>query len=114
MIKNKGSPWRDQISNAILLLQEKGDLQELYTKWWEREDRNQEKKCDVLDEKKKDSASELSFASVGGIFLVLVGGLGLSFIVALFEFFWRAKKMSNNKVTTFFKENFIILKKKLN
>jgi hypothetical protein len=41
------------------LLQEKGDLQELYTKWWEREDRNQEKKCDVVDDKKKDSASEL-------------------------------------------------------
>jgi hypothetical protein len=40
----------------------------------------------------------LSFASVGGIFLVLVVGLCLSFMVALFEFFWRAKQMTNTKV----------------
>ena len=95
----KGSPWRDQISNGILLLQEKGDLQELYTKWWEKEDRNYDKKCEVNEDKKKDSASELSFASVGGIFLVLAVGLCLSFLVALFEFFWKARQLSDDKVS---------------
>jgi len=30
----KGSPWRDKISLAILELQEKGDIQMLYDKWW--------------------------------------------------------------------------------
>jgi ionotropic kainate glutamate receptor 2 len=29
-----GSPWKDQISLAILDLQEKGDIQMLYNKWW--------------------------------------------------------------------------------
>ena len=30
----KGSPWRDQLSLAILELQEKGTIQMLYNKWW--------------------------------------------------------------------------------
>ena len=101
-MNTQGSPWRDQISNAILLLQEKGDLQELYTKWWEKEDRNYDNKCEVTEDKKKDSASELSFASVGGIFLVLAVGLCLSFLVALFEFFWKARQLSDDKVHNFF------------
>lgn len=29
-----GSPWKDQISLAILDLQEKGEIQMLYNKWW--------------------------------------------------------------------------------
>lgn len=29
-----GSPWKDQISLAILDLQEKGEMQMLYNKWW--------------------------------------------------------------------------------
>ena len=73
-------------------------MQELYTKWWEKEDINTDQRCDVVDDKKKDSASELSFASVGGIFLVLAVGLVLSFVVALCEFFWRARQMSNDAV----------------
>ena len=92
-----GSPWRDQISNAILQLQENGELQELYTKWWEKEGNNQ--KCDNSEDKKKDSASELSLASVGGVFVVLAFGLGLSFLVAFFESIWVARKNSHNKVS---------------
>ncbi|XP_075223927.1 glutamate receptor ionotropic, kainate glr-3-like [Lycorma delicatula] len=30
----RGSPWRDKISLAILELQEKGEIQMLYDKWW--------------------------------------------------------------------------------
>jgi len=29
-----GSPWKDQISLSILDLQEKGEIQMLYNKWW--------------------------------------------------------------------------------
>jgi len=92
-----GSPWRDQISNAILQLQENGELQELYTKWWEKEDISTEQKCDSTDDKKKDSASELSFAQVGGVFAVLAVGLCLSFLVALLEFTWKAKTNADKK-----------------
>ena len=30
----KGSLWRDRISLAILDLQERGEIQMLYDKWW--------------------------------------------------------------------------------
>ncbi|CAF0769478.1 unnamed protein product [Brachionus calyciflorus] len=92
-----GSPWRDQISNAILQLQEKGDLQELYIKWWEKEGKDPNQKCENIDDKKKDSASELSLANVGGVFVVLSIGLCLSFIVAILEFLWKARKVSNDQ-----------------
>lgn len=29
-----GSPWRDRISLALLELQEKGVIYQLYNKWW--------------------------------------------------------------------------------
>jgi ionotropic kainate glutamate receptor 2 len=32
----KGSIWRDKISLAILELQEKGEIQMLYDKWWKK------------------------------------------------------------------------------
>jgi ionotropic glutamate receptor len=87
-----GSPWREQISNAILRLQENGELQELYTKWWEQQEHAI--KCDNSEDKKKDSASELSLASVGGVFAVLAGGLILSFLVALCEVIWMSRLKS--------------------
>jgi len=87
-----GSPWRDQISNAILQLQENGELQELYTKWWVHQELAI--KCDNSEDKKKDSASELSLANVGGVFALLAGGLILSFLVALFEVIWMSKQKS--------------------
>ena len=78
-------------------MQENGELQELYTKWWEKEGNSQ--KCDNSEEKKKDSASELSLASVGGVFVVLAVGLGLSLLVAFFESIWVAYKTANNTVS---------------
>ncbi|CAF0769509.1 unnamed protein product [Brachionus calyciflorus] len=92
-----GSPWRDQISNAILQLQEKGDLQELYIKWWEKEGKDPNHKCEKFDDKKKDSASELSLANVGGIFVVLSVGLILSFLVAILEFYWKTRQHPKEK-----------------
>ncbi len=72
----------------------------MYTKWWEVEDKNPNQKCDTIDDKKKDSANELSLANVGGVFVVLSVGLCLSFVVAILEFIWSAKKISNDQVFT--------------
>lgn len=104
-----GSPWRDQISNAILMLQENGELQVLYKKWWEIEGKDPSKKCDHMDDKKKDSANELSLANVGGVFVVLAAGLALSFFVALFEFIWKARQASNDQVNTFYSFHFFFI-----
>lgn len=47
---SKGSPWRDKISLAILEMQEKGEIQMLYDKWWKKS----EETC-VRDEKKMET-----------------------------------------------------------
>lgn len=108
----KGSPWRDQISNAILQLQENGELQVLYKKWWEIEGKDPNQKCDQSDDKKKDSANELSLANVGGVFVVLAVGLILSFFVAFFEFIWKARQASNDQVSARILKIFFCLNKK--
>ena len=66
-------------------------------KWWEKA-KDLYVKCDAFDDKKKDSANELSLANVGGVFVVLIVGLCLSFAVAILEFIWSAKKTSNDQV----------------
>jgi ionotropic glutamate receptor len=66
----------------------------MYTKWWVKDTLS----CERKDEKKKDSASELSLANVGGIFVVLAFGLIIAFLVAILEFFWIAKKPSFEQV----------------
>nr|KAF7419983.1 hypothetical protein H0235_010280 [Vespula pensylvanica] len=50
-----GSPWRDKISLAILELQEKGEIQMLYDKWWKspgdtcmRTEKGKESKANAL------------------------------------------------------------------
>ncbi len=73
-------------------------MHELYTKWWENEGKNPNQKCDAYDDKKKDSANELSLANVGGVFVVLAVGLCLSFVVAILEFVWKSKKTSDDHV----------------
>ena len=100
----QGSPWRDKISNAILLLQEKGDIQELYKKWWENEDINTDQKCEETSEK-KDSLNELSLSYVSGVFVVTFGGLFLSFFITFLEFVWKAKN-SADKNNVQINENF--------
>ncbi len=52
-----GSPWREKISNAILKLQENGELQELYSKWWVRSNLNICERREKHDNK-QESASE--------------------------------------------------------
>lgn len=84
-----GSIWRDKISSSILKLSEDQRLQILYNKWWKEEGGGGQ--CEQDDNKQKD-ANALSIANVGGIFVVLLGGLSLSLIVAVLEFVWKANK----------------------
>lgn len=77
-------------------MQENGDIQELYTNWWKRFG-ILEKKCEDANDK-KDSANELSFENVGGVFVVLAAGLGLAFFIAFLEFTWKAKQTYHEEV----------------
>ena len=81
-----GSPYTDDISLKILEMQEKGDIQKFYNRWWKGGGT-----C-VRDEKKDSKANPLNVENVGGIFVVLVAGVILAIVVALFEFIYYARK----------------------
>ncbi|CAH1957058.1 unnamed protein product [Acanthoscelides obtectus] len=84
-----GSPWRDRISLAILEMQEKGEIQMLYDKWWKKTGDT----CQRSDKGKDTSkANSLGVESIGGVFVVLVVGLAVAVAVAIAEFCYNAKR----------------------
>nr|XP_015925655.2 glutamate receptor ionotropic, kainate 2 isoform X3 [Parasteatoda tepidariorum] len=86
-----GSPYRALISSEILKLQEEGFLHKLKEKWWKNPSTCKD------DDKKPSSASELGLPNVGGVFVVLLAGLGMAAIIAVFEFIWRTKKIPRDE-----------------
>ncbi|KAJ8970837.1 hypothetical protein NQ317_000711 [Molorchus minor] len=102
------SPFRTAISGAILKLQEEGRLRILKTRWWK--EKRGGGKCryyenemsllnllfDVQDETTKASstANELGLANVGGVFVVLMGGMGVACVIAVCEFVWKSRKVA--------------------
>ena len=85
------SPYRDQISLAILELQENNNIQMFYNKWWKNSGT-----CNQ-DDKKQETASSLDISNVGGIFVVLFVGLTLAIFVAVIEFLWNARKTARDE-----------------
>ncbi|XP_074042749.1 glutamate receptor ionotropic, kainate 2 isoform X2 [Leptinotarsa decemlineata] len=84
----KGSPWKDKISLVILELQEKGEMQMLYNKWW----RNSGETCQRNEKKKGSKANSLGVDNIGGVFVVLLGGLCLAVFVCILEFWYSSTK----------------------
>ncbi|XP_060534691.1 glutamate receptor ionotropic, kainate 2-like isoform X2 [Cylas formicarius] len=83
-----GSPWRDKISLAILELQEKGEIQMLYDKWW----KNTGETCTRNDKGKESKANSLGVDNIGGVFVVLLCGLAFAVVVAILEFCYNSKR----------------------
>ncbi|CAL1279907.1 unnamed protein product [Larinioides sclopetarius] len=79
-----GSPYRTPLSSAILKLQESGALHILKERWWKQ--RLGGGKCSKDETSTAGSASALSLANVGGVFVVLGAGLLAACIVAIVEF----------------------------
>lgn len=73
---------------AILELQEKGEIQMLYDKWW----KNTDDTCVRKDKKKESKASALGVDSIGGVFVVLIFGLVFAICVSIGEFCYSARK----------------------
>lgn len=89
-------PFRFVTSRRKTRPQESGTLHALKDRWWKQ--KRGGGAC--ADESKKGSAvNELSLGNVGGVFVVLLGGFAFSFIVALCEFMWRARKLAPDKVS---------------
>ena len=78
----------DIISQQIIHLQETQQIQLLYLKWWKEKS---DTVCPTEDDDKKNS-NALDIKSVGGVFVLCVGGSVLGLIVAILEFLWNTSK----------------------
>ncbi|XP_022247281.1 glutamate receptor ionotropic, kainate 1-like [Limulus polyphemus] len=90
----KGSPYRTPISNAILELQEDGILYLLKEKWWFRKYGGH---CKHEETSHSASTNELGLANVGGVFVVLLTGLGLACMISMIEFILKTRRSSRNE-----------------
>lgn len=70
----------------VLYLKENGDLTRLENRWWY--DRSE---CKTRDSQKDTSQNALTLNNVAGCFYILIGGLLLAMLVALFEFVLKAR-----------------------
>ncbi|XP_046985310.1 glutamate receptor ionotropic, kainate 2 isoform X2 [Schistocerca americana] len=86
------SPYRTAISGAILKLQEEGKLHILKTRWWK--EKRGGGTCRDDTSKSSSTANELGLANVGGVFVVLMGGMGVACVIAVCEFVWKSRKVA--------------------
>ncbi|XP_014479807.1 PREDICTED: glutamate receptor ionotropic, kainate 2 isoform X3 [Dinoponera quadriceps] len=86
------SPYRTAISGAILKLQEEGKLHMLKTRWWK--EKRGGGSCRDDTSKSSSAANELGLANVGGVFVVLMGGMGVACVIAVCEFVWKSRKVA--------------------
>ncbi|KAK8784934.1 hypothetical protein V5799_008701 [Amblyomma americanum] len=98
----RASPYTAHLSEAILRLQETGVIARLKKHWWTghcSQQREQEKGSAALSDAKDSSveANALGVSNVGGIFLVLLGGLGVSSVCVILEFVWKTRPSSKAK-----------------
>lgn len=79
----QGSPWRDRVSSAILQLQNDQQLDKLKRKWWN--EYNITEPCNLLRESSK-APSPLGVEQIGGVFIMLLVGFVVGFLVSIVEF----------------------------
>ncbi|XP_063916984.1 glutamate receptor ionotropic, kainate 2-like isoform X2 [Zophobas morio] len=85
-------PYRTIINDAILALQENGELNDLKNKWW----REESSVCVIPHE-----GSELRLENVGGIFVVLGLGVAVALFLGLMEFLWTVRQTSIEEHITY-------------
>ncbi|KAH9381641.1 hypothetical protein HPB48_013243 [Haemaphysalis longicornis] len=96
-------PKGAHLSEAILRLQERGTIARLKKRWWtgqcskQRELERIETSQSLEGQDSAEEANALNVSNVGGIFLVLLGGLGVSSICAIIEFIWKTHPSSKVK-----------------
>ncbi|KAL7981031.1 hypothetical protein Chor_005265 [Crotalus horridus] len=83
-----GSPFRDELTLAILQLQENNRLEILKRKWWEGS------KCPKEEDHR---AKGLGMENIGGIFVVLICGLIIAVFVAVMEFVWATRRSAEHE-----------------
>ncbi|XP_044732046.1 glutamate receptor ionotropic, kainate 2-like [Chrysoperla carnea] len=94
------SPYRTDISGAVLKLQESGKLSTLKTKWWK--DMHGGRKCDEdpSSNAKEENANEMGIDNVAGIFIVLVAGTMFAIFILICEVLWNIRTIAvEHKIT---------------
>ncbi|RNA18160.1 Glutamate receptor kainate 2 [Brachionus plicatilis] len=69
----KDLEWNEEISNAVIMLQERGVIQKIHEKWWKLIG-----SLNCHQTKSESNASPMKFQNIRGIFLVLGVGLAIS------------------------------------
>ena len=94
----KGSPWADKITLAILDFHESGKMEDLDNKWILL---NKEVKCDSKDD---NSPATLGLSNMRGVFILvgvgIVGGVGLIILEIIFKKHKRRTNKSNSVAKT--------------
>ncbi|XP_042867492.1 glutamate receptor ionotropic, kainate 2-like [Penaeus japonicus] len=93
------SPYTDPISSAVLRLKENGKLHQLKTRWWK--ERSGGRCMHEASSAKSSGANELGLSNVGGVFVVLIGGMGIAALVAICEFLWNARELATDETASF-------------
>lgn len=96
----KDSSYRNQLSSAVLKLQESGKLAKMKNRWW-KEERGGGRCADNVS---SGNPSPLNLLNVGGVFVVLLGGLVLSCFVALYELLCKVHETSRREKVPFLEE----------
>ncbi|CAH1777268.1 unnamed protein product [Owenia fusiformis] len=73
--------YRDDLSTAILHLQEDQTISTLETKWWETTS-----KCEKFESSNMAGTESLQIENISGIFYVLLGGILIAIVVCIFEY----------------------------
>lgn len=103
------SPYRTAVSGAVLKLQESGELGQLKEHWWKKVE--SDPSCTVNRGSSGGAdADALKMSNVGGVFLVLMCGCGVSFLIALCEFIWNVRKVAVEEKVTPWKALIVELK----
>ena len=90
MLFPPGSPYTRTMSDAVLRLQELGEIERLKDKWWNKE------RVAATCESDTNNSAQLSLANLGGVFIVLLGGMVIACIIAIFEFTWKHRRSAVN------------------
>ncbi|CAL4122174.1 unnamed protein product, partial [Meganyctiphanes norvegica] len=85
------SPYKNFLNNAIMELQEGGRFHILKEKWFKQRRGGGRCKEEAAG---GGMASELNLSNVGGVFVVLMGGMGLALVVAMIEFLFLCRDIA--------------------
>ena len=79
-------------------LQERGEIQMLYDKWW----KNPGDTCTRNEKGKESKANALGVDNIGGVFVVLLCGLAVAVMVAIFEFCYNSKRNTQAELVRYY------------